>query len=182
MDLPMAQNAEPGPRRNGSGQRRNEAPAGPTAGRPTQSQNAKPFPATKAEALQFSNDLLQVLYDERTHGNIVKQLSEVPQESIGHGVGVIAGNIVGNRVADVRGQTGRKLEMKLVVDAVKAVITELSEIAEGEGFFTLAPADRKTAFITVVDMLDKMGTRARRQPMPPAQQPMPPAQPGQGGM
>jgi len=134
-------------------------------------QRGKPFPATKVEALQFSNDLLQVLYDERTHGNIVQQLSEVPQESIGHGVGVIAGNIVGNRIADVRGQTRRKLEMKLVVDAVKAVITELGEIAAGEGFFELSPADRKTAFLTVVDMLDKMGTRsARGQGGPPAPQ------------
>ena len=146
-------------------------------------QNSKPFPATKAEALQFSNDLLQVLYDERTHGNIVKQWSEVPQESIGPGVGAIAGNIVGNRIADVRGQTRRKIEMKLVVDAVKAVITELGEIAEGEGFFELAPADRTIAFKTVVQMLDKMGTRAKRQGGPSQGQPtQQPTQPGQGGM
>jgi len=169
--------------------------SGPPAQVPP-AQNAKPFPATKAEALQFSNDLLQVLYDERTHGNIVKQLSEVPQESIGHGVGAIAGNIVGNRIADVRGQTRRKIEMKLVVDAVKAVITELGEIAEGEGFFELAPADRTIAFKTVVQMLDKMGARGagRSTPSgpqqappaapsgPPVQQPTQAAQPGQGGM
>ena len=165
--LPMMNRQQAPSARNGGQQ-------APLAQPPAQpQQNTKPFPATKAEALQFSNDLLQVLYDERTHRNIVKQLSEVPQESTGHGVGVVAGNIVGNRIADVRGQTRRKIEMKLVVDAIKAVITELGEIAAGEGFFELSPADRKTAFLTVVQMLDKMGTRAKRQQAPPT---------GQGGM
>ena len=149
-------------------------------GPPTQSRapqqasgGKKPFPATKAEALQFSNDLLQVLYDERTYPNIVKQLSDVPAESIGNGVGMVAGNLVGNRIADVRGQTGRQIEMKLVVDAIKAVITELGEIAAGEGFFELNPEDRTVAFKTVVQMLDKMGTRSARGG--------PPQQPGQAG-
>lgn len=119
----------------------------------------KPFPADRSEALQFSNDLLQVMYDDRTHAGIVKQLSDVDEQTgIGNGVGLIAGNIVGNRVSDVRGQTGRKIEMKLVVDGTKAVITELGEIAEGERLFAMTKEDRKQALITSVNMLDKMGS------------------------
>lgn len=132
----------------------------PRAGQQAQQAGQKkpPFPANKAEAMQFSNDILQVIYDERTHAGIVKQLSEVDEQTgIGTGVGLIAGNLVGNRVADVRGQTGRQLEMKLVVDGTKAVITELGEIADGEGLFTLSPEDRKQALIASVNILDKMG-------------------------
>ena len=135
---------------------------------PVPQQGKKPFPATKAEALQFSNDILQVIYDERTHGGIVKQLSDVDEQAgIGNGVGIIAGNLVGNRVADVRGQTGRKLEMKLVVDGTKAVITELGEIADGEGLFTMSPEDRKQALITSINILDQMGSK--KQPLGQAQ-------------
>ena len=131
---------------------------------PVPQQGKKPFPATKAEALQFSNDILQVIYDERTHGGIVKQLSDVDEQAgIGNGVGIIAGNLVGNRVADVRGQTGRKLEMKLVVDGTKAVITELGEIADGEGLFTMSPEDRKQALITSINILDQMGSKKQPQ-------------------
>jgi hypothetical protein len=149
----------------------------PQQGQPTAApqQGKKPFPATKAEALQFSNDILQVIYDERTHGGIVKQLSDVDEQAgIGNGVGIIAGNLVGNRVADVRGQTGRKLEMKLVVDGTKAVITELGEIADGEGLFTMSPEDRKQALITSINILDQMGSKKQPQgqavPVPPQQQ------------
>ena len=172
-----------------------ELPRGPQQGRatpqqakqPTGPSQKQPFPADKAEAMQFSNDILQVIYDERTHDNIVQQLSQVDEQAgIGKGVGLIAGNLVGNRVADVRGQTGRKIEMKLVVDGVKAVITELGEIAEGEGFFTMQAADRKDALVASVGMLDQMGARkAGGQPTqaaPPQQPPGLPSapQPGPG--
>ena len=141
-----------------------ELPAAPQQGPAAPQGQKKPFPADKSEAMQFSNDILQVIYDDRTHDGIVEQLSQVDEQAgIGNGVGIIAGNLVGNRVADVRGQTGRKIEMKLVVDATKAVITELGEIAEGEGFFEMAPADRKQAFVVTVNTLDKMGSRSARQ-------------------
>jgi hypothetical protein len=134
-----------------------QAPRQPAEG----GKSRKPFPATKGEALQFSNDLLQILYDERTHANIVQQLDDVKDVAIGKGVGIVAGHVVGNRVSDVRAQTGRPLEMKLVVDAVMAVVKELGEIAAGEGFFEMNPDDQKVAVKTAVQMLDQLKEQAK---------------------
>lgn len=153
MDLPMRQ-GQPTPAPQAQGQ--------PTPAPQGRQRDSRPFPASKGEALQFSNDLLQILYDERTHANIVKQLDDVRSVSIGPGVGLIAGHLVGGRIADVRAQTGRQIEMKLVVDAVQAVVRELGEIAAGEGFFEMTPDDQKVAVRSAVQMLDKLKDNARR--------------------
>ncbi len=117
----------------------------------------KPFPSSSSEAVQFSNDILQVLYDERTHGNIVKQLSG-SSDNPAQGVGMVAANIVGNRVADVKAQTNRKIEMRLVVEALKdGVIPELAEIAENNGLFTMSEQDKAQATQTGITILDDMG-------------------------
>jgi hypothetical protein len=139
-----------------------QSPVEQAQGGPQQGQGKAPYPADAGEAKQFSNDILQILYDERTHANIVKQLSEVDQGMTGKGVGLIAGHLVGNRVSDVRGQTGRKIEMRLVVDAVKAVIRELAEIAEGEEFFAMQGADKKEAFQVAISVLDQLGRRPQQ--------------------
>lgn len=120
-------------------------------------QQKGPYPSTRGEAMQFSNDILQVLYSEKIYPNILKQLDEISSVDIGKGVGLVAGHLVGNRVQDVRGQTGRKIEMKLVVDGVQAVIGELAEIAERNQFFTMTPQQKKQALAIALKMLDEMG-------------------------
>jgi hypothetical protein len=163
MELPMKDEQQQAPAPEAAQPQQGLPPAEP--GTPAEKQPAeksnKPFPATKGEALQFSNDILQILYDERTHGNIVQQLDDVKTVSVGKGVGLVAGHVVGNRVADVRAQTGRPLEMKLVVDAVIAVVKELGDIAAGEGFFEMTPDDQKISVKTAVQMLDQLKEQAR---------------------
>ena len=173
MDLPMRQEVAPSPGASGA-QMPGQGPQAPRQpqpglppkpngqGQPVAEQSKKPFPATKGEAMQFANDLLQILYDERTHANIVQQLDDVKTVAVGPGVGLIAGHLVGNRVADVRAQTRRQIEMKLVVDAVRAVVRELGEIAAGEGFFEMKPEEQKVAVRGAVQMLDKLKENARR--------------------
>lgn len=168
MDLPMKQEAAPVAETNGvpMPQQEQQPRPQPQPGLPPKGQSAeqskKPFPATKGEAMQFANDLLQILYDERTHANIVQQLDDVKAVSIGQGVGLIAGHLVGNRVADVRAQTKRQIEMRLIADALRAVVRELGEIAAGEGFFEMTGDDQKVAVRTAARMLDKLKDNARR--------------------
>jgi len=159
MELPMAGQAP-------QQQDQQSPPMSPAEQQPAEQQgqqqegggNSKnPFPESEAEALKFSNDILQVIHDERTHGNIVKQLDDVDDSAKGQGVGVIAAHIVGNRVADVRGQTGRKIEMRLVVGALQAVVSELSAIAQDNKFFEMSPKEKQQALESSVAILDQMG-------------------------
>jgi len=121
-----------------------------------------PFPSSRGEALQFANDMFQVIYSEKIYPNILKQLDDVSTVNIGNGVGLIAGHLVGNRVADVRGQTGRQIERRLLIDksgdgAIFAVIGELAEIAERNQFFKMTDAHKKQALATSLKILDDMG-------------------------
>ena len=145
-------------------------------------QQEKPsfFPANRAEAMKFRNDVMQVLYDERTHGGIVEQLQAVGNKDIGQSLGMIAGNIVGNRVGDVRAQTGRSIEMKLVAGAVKAVVMELAEIAEDNGLFKTPPEEQKEAFQVAIQLLDELAKNSQGQQQAP-QQPQQQLPPMQGG-
>lgn len=113
-----------------------------------------PFPSDQAEAMQFSNDILQVLYDERTHDNIIKQLSMVGDKDKTHSVGVIAANVVGDRVTDVKAQTGRPIEMELAVGAVERVVGELMVMGKGNGFFEMTPEEEQAAVKASIDILD----------------------------
>jgi hypothetical protein len=121
---------------------------------PQQQQGKGPFPASQEEALQFSNDILQILYDERTHGNIIKQLSIASETEKVHAVGMVAANTVGERVADVKAQTGRPIEMELAVGAVESVVKELTTMAKGNGFFELSKEEEQAAIKTSIEMLD----------------------------
>ena len=121
-----------------------------------QSEDKGPFPASEGEAKQFSNDILQVLYDDKTHDNIVRQVSNIGDAEKVEAVGMVAANIVGNRTGDVRAQTGRPIEMKLVVGAVQAVIGELAEIAENNGSFSMAPEERQGSLQSAITILDEM--------------------------
>lgn len=141
-------------------------------------QGKRPFPADKDEAMTFSNDLLEILHGEKTHQNIISQLSNVDESNKGDAVGIIAANIVGNRVADVRGQTGRKIEMKLVVNALKAVINETSEMGEDNGFFKMGPKDKGRAAKMAISILDKLGTGNKEQKQPQQAQPVQMQPPG----
>lgn len=139
MDLPMMNQAQP-------------------QAQPQGQEQGKPFPATPAEAKKFSNDVLQVLYDERTHPRIVKQiegLADLPQDVLGQGVGMIAAQLVGTRIADVRGQTGRPIEMRTALGALKAVIGEVSELAEDYGVAKVPPQAKAEAMDVGVEILDK---------------------------
>jgi hypothetical protein len=126
----------------------------PAMGQQQQQEGKGPFPSSHAEALQFSNDILQVLYDERTHGNIIKQLSNVGEPDKAHSVGLIAANTVGDRVSDVRAQTGRPIEMELAVGAVESVVKELSTMAKGNGFFEMSPDEEQAAVKSSIETLD----------------------------
>lgn len=123
--------------------------------------NNAPFPSSKEEAMKFSNDILQVLYSPETHSNIVAQLEQAKGAPIGNSLGAIAGNVVGNRVADVRGQTGRKIEMGLLLGnkkkpgGLQKTIMEIADIAESNGIFKASDKDKSTALKTAVEMLDK---------------------------
>lgn len=119
-----------------------------------ENKNKGPFPSSKDEALQFSNDILQVLYDENTHANIIKQLSNVGEVDKVNSVGVIAANTVGDRITDVHGQTSRPIDMGLTVGAVKRVVAELATMAKGNGFFEMSPDDEKKAIKSSIDILD----------------------------
>ena len=123
-----------------------------------QPQQKGPFPANRDEAMTFSNDILEILHGEKTHQNIIGQLSNVDEQNKGEAVGIISANLVGNRVADVRGQTGRKIEMKMVVNALKAVINETSEMGEDNGFFQMDPKAKGVAIKTAIGILDKLGS------------------------
>jgi hypothetical protein len=135
-------------------------------GQQPQGQPAKngkgPFPANRGEALQFANDLLQIIYSEKIFPNILQQLDDVNSVDVGKGVGLIAGHLIGNRVADVRGQTGRQIERRLLIDksgdgAVFAVIGELAEIAERNQLFQMNDAQKKQALAVTLKVLDDMG-------------------------
>jgi small ligand-binding sensory domain FIST len=102
------------------------------------------------------------MYDDRTHDNIVKQLKSIDESNKIHGVGIIAGNIVGNRVADVKAQTKRPIEMKLVAGATQAVISELSEIAENSNMFSMSPKEKQASFREAINMLDQIGSGGRQ--------------------
>lgn len=122
-----------------------------------QGEQKAPYPSTREEAQQFSNDILQVLYDDKTHENIVKQLSNIDDETLVQGVGMTAANIVGDRIGDVRSQTGRQIEMKLVVDAMEAVIPELIAIANTNEFFEMNEEQKTQARDVGIQILDEMG-------------------------
>jgi len=158
MQLPMLQ---------GQGQGQPQPQGQPS---PQQPQQKGSFPSDAVEAKKFSNDILQVLYDDKTHGNIVNQLSGLEGDSVIQGVGMTAANIVGNRVSDVRAQTGRQIEMKLVVGALKdAVIPELAQIATKNGFFEMSDKDKAQATQIGISILDDMGKGKQQQ----GQQPLP---------
>lgn len=122
-----------------------------------QGEQKPPYPSNNKEAQQFSNDILQVLYDDKTHESVVKQLSGIDDETAVQGVGMIAANIVGDRVGDVISQTGRKVEMRLVVDAVQAVIPELIAIANKNDLFEMADEQKTQARDVSIQILDEMG-------------------------
>ena len=117
-------------------------------------QQSKSFPGDRDEALKFSNDILQILNNEQIHNNLLEQMQDVGDNQKVHVVGMLAGNLVGDRVADVRSKTGRPIEMRLVVDGLKSVIAELSSMAQEHGFFTMEENDQKMALKVAVDILD----------------------------
>ncbi len=125
----------------------------PQQAQPEQSGD-KPFPSSQAEAMQFSNDILQTLYDDKTHENIIKQLSSVGENEKTHSVGMIAANTVGDRVTDVKAQTGRPIEMELAVGAVERVVSELVEMAAGNGMFKMTPEEEQASVKASLDILD----------------------------
>lgn len=137
---------------------------------PQQAKSNKPFPANKEEALKFSNDILQILVDEKIYANTVKQLESIKDVDKGQGVGMIAGQIVGNRVADVRGQTKRKLKMGLVVGAVQATIKGIASIAKENQVFEMKKEQYKVALKTAIGMLDNAGAKQQAQPQQTPQQ------------
>ena len=122
---------------------------------PQGQQGQKPFPSDYGEAKQFSNDLKQVLYDDTTHDNIIKQISRVGEDKP-QGVGMIVANVIGDRVGDVRAQSNRPIEMKLVAGAARMVIEEIAEIAENSGAFEMAPEEKQGAMEIAVSILDDM--------------------------
>ena len=122
-------------------------------------QNKGPFPRDKEEALKFSNDILQVMYDDQYHANLVKQLQNVDEQNKPHALGLMASNIIGDRVADVRAQTGKQVEMKLVIDGLKTVISELTGIAEDNKLFKTSPEEENAALRSSVETLDQIGAQ-----------------------
>ena len=121
---------------------------------PVQQEQVKSYPASEAEAMQFSNDLMQVMYDEKTHGNIIKQLSSVGEKDKTHSVGMIAANVVGDRITDMKGQTGRPIEMEYTVKGVERVVNELASIAQGNGVFEMSEGEEQKAVEGAIQILD----------------------------
>ena len=126
--------------------------------------------------MKFSNDILQILLTPQTRENIIHQLEQAKGAPVGPSVGLIAANLVGNRVSDVVGQTGRKVEMGLLLGnkkkpgGVQATIMELADIAESNGIFKVSDKDKAEALRTAVGMLDSAGGAAPQQGAAPSQQ------------
>ena len=127
---------------------------------PAHGSGKPPYPANQAEALKFSNDIFQILYDKRTYPGILKQLQSAVGTPLGHALALIASNIIGGRVADVVGQTGRQVEMKLVSDAIQSVVLQLGEIADRNKLFEVSDQDVKQAITETAKMIDQMGNSA----------------------
>lgn len=99
-----------------------------------QNGKGKAFPQNRAEALKFSNDMLEVLYNEEINNNLVKQIASLPKQVPAEtGIGMIAAQLLGNRFADVRAQTGRPIDIRYAAGAANAVATEIVGIAEKLG-------------------------------------------------
>jgi len=163
-------------------------PQPPQQAQPGKKKNTKPFPENEAEARKFSNDILQVMYDDSTHANIVKQMESVTEDHKAHTVSLITSNLIGDRLADVRAQTGRQIEKRLVIGGIQAVIKEISEIAEAQGMFEMSKQDMMESLAESVKVLDTMtmnkpqGQPQQGQPQQGPPQGMPPGMPPQGGM
>lgn len=150
MQLPGVQQAQP---QQGSQQ-----------GSQQGTQQEKPsFPATQEEEKKFSNDILEVLVNEKIYNNTVSQLEQLKEGDRGQGVGMIAGQLVGNRLADVRGQTGRKLKMRVAIDATKATIRGIAGIARENQLFEMKKEEMQTALKTSVEMLDGASSNGKTQ-------------------
>lgn len=125
-------------------------------GQPAQGGQQEPFPADKAEALQFSNDILQILVDPQVHTNNIKGLSQIEEAHKVEGIALMASNLVGDRVTDVKAQTGRPIEMRLAIGAIRSVVDEFAETAEGEGFFSMSVPEKQQSIQRAAETLDNM--------------------------
>ena len=144
----------------------------PVQGQPGQqpAQGAESFPATQSEAMQFSNDILESINNEQIHANLVEQIKEIPEQvPMGQGIGQISAQLVGTHVSNVKTQTGRPMEMRVALDALKAVVGEVSEIAEGVGR-KVEPKDKGEAMQVGVQILNQMDGQ-QGQPAAGGQQP-----------
>ena len=141
MELPMMQQAQ-----------QESAPQQGAA----QPNNKETFPASKEEAMKFSNDIAQIMYTEKIYDNTVNQLENIKEIDKGTGMGTIAGQIVGNRLADVRAQTGRKIDMRFAMEAIKATTKTLVEMARDNKIFEPTRDDVKKSLQTSVKIIDRM--------------------------
>lgn len=146
-------------------------------GQPGQMAQPQPgvFPASPDEERKLSNDLLQVLYDERINANIMRQIESIPdQVPLGRGLGMIAAQVLGNRFGDVVAQTGRQIDVGTAARATQAVVGEIVGLAAIAGR-EIAPETAQEALRTAIDTLDDAaGTKGIDQPG----QAMPTGQPG----
>jgi hypothetical protein len=140
------------------GQNQGQPPAAPQAtGQPPMAgQAAGVFPSGPDEERKLSNDLLQVLYDERINANIISQIESIPdQVPLGHGLGIIAAQLLGNRFGDVFAQTGRQIDVSTAARATQAVVGEIVGLAAIAGR-EIAPEDAQLALRTTIEALDQM--------------------------
>jgi len=152
------------------------------------------YPNNKQEADKFVAGLIRSIHDDSTRPNIIKQLKR-------HGVplplrlGNLTSQIILSMLSRVKSQAQRPPHMKLVLNSIKLVITELAKMLEITGE-KVSRQDMQQAAKIAGDLIDGgmrgeqphemqgvSGPQQPQQQMPQQQQQQPPQHGGLlGGM
>jgi len=142
------------------------------------------YPNNKQEVDKFVVGLIRSIHDDSTRPNIMKQLKRqgVP---LPLKLGTLASQIILAMLARVKSQAQRPPHMKLVLNSIKLVITELAKMLEITGE-KVSRQDMQQAAKIAGDLIDG-GMRGEQpqemQGVPQQQQQQPPQQGGLlGGM
>jgi len=91
------------------------------------------YPDKPQEAFKFANNIMEELWRDGENSKWIKKLTSMPSNMpIEQGIGVIAGQLVGEMLGQLR-SSGRRPTMKLALGAVQTVVSELVEVGNASG-------------------------------------------------
>lgn len=141
------------------------------------------YPKDKTEVEKFVSGMLMLIHSEQSQQQMMQQLSNenIPIEvRIGNAVS----QIVTVMLAKVKKQSGRKPNIKLILNAIQAAVKEIAAMAKIAGFPS-TPEQRKKAAGIAGDLIESGqvggGQQQQQSPEQPEQMQQPQPEMQQGG-